>query len=323
MAVTSARQRANLAAQKQRLSGLRTALPDMQAAQGLDEARPEDEMQIRGVDLNIRIVGEGTPFIWGHGMLLPMQSEDRFGLWDGFPKDIKLVRYDARGHGASQQSHRQEDYDFRNLALDMLAIADAIGAKQFIAGGGSLGCVTALYAALQAPDRIQALVLHSPGTAWETRPAQARFYKRLAIAAVLVGGRGLAALASRAMARSSPDWLMPERMATREAFAVGLSAFQRRTLWALLRAVAVNDLPPREELQDLANIPTIILARVGDPVHPVSSAQELHRLLPQSELFIAQGWEEYKSIPVRIRDFVTRFACNPDVAVEHTLETAY
>ena len=54
----------------------------------------------------------------------------------------------------------------------------------------------------------------------------------------------------------------------------------------------------------LAGIPCTILAWVDDPTHPVSSAEELHDLLPQSELFIAQGYEDFKTIPERVRLFV-------------------
>ena len=37
-------------------------------------------------------------------------------------------------------------------------------------------------------------------------------------------------------------------------------------------------------------------------------AEEVHRLLPKSELFIAQGYEDFKIIPERIWDFVTEYA---------------
>jgi len=58
----------------------------------------------------------------------------------------------------------------------------------------------------------------------------------------------------------------------------------------------------------LAGIPAIIFGWEGDPTHPVSTAQELHRLLPQSELFIARGYEEFKTIPERMRKFVAAYS---------------
>ena len=86
-------------------------------------------------------------------------------------------------------------------------------------------------------------------------------------------------------------------------------AVQKRTaLWNIFKGAGLTDLPPRAELKAIADIPCLILAWVGDPTHPVSSAEELHRLLPNSELFIAQGYEDFKTIPQRMREFVVQHA---------------
>jgi pimeloyl-ACP methyl ester carboxylesterase len=76
-------------------------------------------------------------------------------------------------------------------------IADQLGLERFVAGGVSLGCATALYAALVAPQRISALILGTPPTAWETRAAQAALYEQMA---ALVEARGTAALLPNAQA---------------------------------------------------------------------------------------------------------------------------
>jgi len=49
-------------------------------------------------------------------------------------------------------------------------------------------------------------------------------------------------------------------------------------------------------------------AWVDAPTHPVSTAEELQRLLPKSELFIAKGYQEFKTIPQRMREFVVEHA---------------
>ena len=96
-------------------------------------------MYIHGVELNVEITGEGTPFVWAHGLMSSIEGEDMLGFeeWDRRAEHIQLVRYDARGHGKSQPSYTPEADHWRNLGQDMLAIADAIGAEQFIAGGAS------------------------------------------------------------------------------------------------------------------------------------------------------------------------------------------
>lgn len=267
-------------------------------------------MRISGLDFNIQINGEGTPFIWAHGLMFSIEAEDTLNWfeWNNFPRNIKLVRYDARGHGKSQPSYKPGDYHWKNLGKDMLAVADAIGAKQFIAGGDSMGCATAICAAVQSAERMKALVHLIPPTAWEARAAQGKLYRRFAIIGGLFGGRGLARVLRNNMERMLPAWLVqaePEKVA---GMVQGLSALKGKTLWNLMRGAAATNLPPREELEVLVDIPTIILSWVGDPTHPSSTAEELHRFLPKSELFIAQGYEDAKTIPQRIRDFVSKFA---------------
>ncbi len=111
------------------------------------------------------------------------------------------------------------------------------------------------------------------------------------------------------MERMFPAWLVqaePEK--AMGGMAQGLSALKGRTLWNLMRGAATTNLPPREELAVLIDTPTTIISWVGDPTHPSSTAEELHRLLPKSELFIAQGYEESKTVPQRMRDFVSNIS---------------
>lgn len=265
-------------------------------------------MHINGLDFNIQTEGAGTPFVWAHGLMSSVQVEDALDWfdWNQFPRNIKLVRYDARGHGKSQPSYRSEDYRWQNLGKDMLAIARTIGAERFIAGGDSMGCATSICAAVQSPERIKALVLVIPPTAWETRAAQGKLYRRFALMGGLLGGKGLANMMSRNMDRMLPAWMIQAEPGRLTGLLPGMSVLKRRTVWNILRGAASANLPPRNELAVLVDIPTIILAWVDDPTHPVSTAEELHRLLPKSELFIAQGYEDFKTIPRRLRDFVSR-----------------
>ncbi|MCX8061571.1 MAG: alpha/beta hydrolase [Anaerolineales bacterium] len=197
------------------------------------------------LSFEVRIQGEGFPFIWTHGLLTNMESEDIldwFG-WEKIPPSIKLIRYDVRGHGKSPISYCAEDYHWESLATDMLALADQLGIERFIAGGTSMGASTALCAALQAPQRIEGLVLVSPPTAWESRAKQAGDYRRSAWLALLLGGKGLAVLAARDLKSSMPSWMDTSRHeAMRRTFALW-QRYPRRALWAILRGAGMSDLP--------------------------------------------------------------------------------
>jgi len=267
-------------------------------------------MDIRGLKLNVQTRGEGEIFIWGHGLSLNIEAEDilNWFRWDNFPKDVKLIRYDARGHGESQLSKKPEDYHWRNLGRDMVAVADAVGAGRFIAGGSSMGCSTSIYAALQVPERIKALVLVIPPIAWEARAGQGKLWNRFALIGRLLGGSGMAKMMEKIADRMLPGWLIENEPAKIEGVAKGIAAQKGSALWNIFKGAANTDLPPREEFKAITDIPCQILAWVGDPTHPVSSAEELHRLLPKSELYIAQGYDDFKTIPQRMQDFVIKHA---------------
>jgi 3-oxoadipate enol-lactonase len=222
------------------------------------------------------------------------------------PKIKKKFKND--GYRISQPSYRPEDYHWFNLGQDMIAVADAIGAGKFIAGGDSMGCATAIYAALQTPNHIRALVLVIPPTAWETRAAQGQLYKRFALIGGLLGGGMLARLMSRNMERMLPVWMVQAEPENLSEMAQRLSALGARTLWNLMRGTVTTNLPPRQDFKALADIPAMILAWVGDPAYPVASAEELHQLLPRSSLFVAQGYDEFMTIPQRLGEFVLQFA---------------
>ena len=268
-------------------------------------------MQIRGLEFNVQTSGDGPAFVWGHGLSTSIASENILDWfqWGSFPEDVQLVRYDARGHGDSQLTEQPEDYHWRNLGQDMLAVADAVDVESFVAGGASMGCATTIYAALQAPERIKGMVLVIPPTAWETRAGQGKLYKRFSQIGGLLGGKGMVRMMSMmggGLDRMLPGWLVENEPDKLLGVAEGMAAQKGKALKNIFLGAALTDLPPRDALKTLAEIPCQILAWVDDPTHPVSSAEELHRLLPNSALFIAQGYEDFKTIPGRVRDFVMK-----------------
>lgn len=170
-----------------------------------------------------------------------------------------------------------------------------------------MGCATTIYAAMQAPERMKALVLVIPPTAWETRAAQGKLWNRFALIGRLLGGKGMTRMMSGSMDRMLPKWMIENESEKMEGMAKGMAAQKGAALWNIFKGAALTDLPPREDLKAIADIPCMILAWVGDPTHPVSSAEDLHRQLPKSELFVAQGYEEFKTIPGRMREFVLKY----------------
>ena len=83
-------------------------------------------------------------------------------LWDPvMPRLIdffRVIRMDTRGHGASESGPSSE-FSVELLARDVLAVADAAGARQFDYCGISLGGMIGQWLGIHAPERVRRLML--------------------------------------------------------------------------------------------------------------------------------------------------------------------
>jgi pimeloyl-ACP methyl ester carboxylesterase len=111
---------------------------------------------VDGGEIQYEIAGAGSPVVLLHLGLLSMEIWDR--EFELLAAEHTVVRYDARNHGQSTTatapwSHRD---DLRQL-LDELSIERAMLV------GESLGARTSIDFALTWPDRVERLLLGSPG----------------------------------------------------------------------------------------------------------------------------------------------------------------
>ncbi len=258
---------------------------------------------VRGVELAVsRSAGRPT-LIWGHGLTSHRAHEDATRLieWDELATALDLVRYDARGHGESGSTPGPDEYGWDELALDQLALADALNIAGYVAGGASMGCGTALWAAVHAPARIQALVLMIPPTAWETRRAQADLWGQ---AATVLEGRGVEALIAARAALPPPD-PFTEDSSWQDRSAANMRAWDPARLARVFRGAGVADLPSREAIAAIS-VPTLVLAWSGDPGHPVSTAEALGELITGSEVHVARTADDLGRWTTLTRAFLDR-----------------
>ncbi|CAN5857662.1 alpha/beta hydrolase [soil metagenome] len=249
-------------------------------AEGVASAPMEATVQIRGGPLALEDPGTGRPFLWGHGLSSSRRRENAVGIfgWQAVLPGWRVVRWDARGHGRSGSGPGSEAYRWDALGLDLLAVADHLDLDRFVAGGASLGCASALHAAVVAPERIEALVLVIPPTAWESRAAQAGMYEA---GATLIEEEGLTRFVEVADERP-----LPEIFADVAELMKSDPDVAEAVLPSVLRGAAASDLPAPDRLRALAQ-PTLILAWDTDPGHPLSTARALAELLPNAELQVA------------------------------------
>ncbi len=254
-----------------------------------------ERVEVRGVPLAIEEGGDpdGRPFVWAHGLTSSRAQEDTAGLfaWSRIP-EARVVRYDAPGHGESGGSLDDTTYRWDQLALDLLGVMDHQGIGRAVIGGASMGCATSLHAVLLAPERVEALVLVIPPTAWETRAAQAGTYLAGADLAEAAGPAALAAVVREAPA---PAVFAELAELVRDASAAAIEAMDPALLPHVFRGAAASDLPSPDALAEIA-VPTLVLAWAGDPGHPESTAHVLADTIPGATLSVARdlgavlGW---------------------------------
>jgi 3-oxoadipate enol-lactonase/4-carboxymuconolactone decarboxylase len=82
-------------------------------------------------------------------------------LWDRQAEDLlpffRVLRYDVRGHGASEAT--PGDYNIEMLSRDVLALAEKLGVEKFAWCGLSLGGMIGQWLGANAPEKLTHLVL--------------------------------------------------------------------------------------------------------------------------------------------------------------------
>jgi pimeloyl-ACP methyl ester carboxylesterase len=111
-----------------------------------------------GTNISYRVEGTGPlTLVFVHGWA---GSSGYFGPTLRF-LDLartRVVRVEMRGHGGSEPG-RAEGLGLEQAAEDILQVAHAVGARQFVLLGFSLGAKVAQYVAVRAPQRVAGLVL--------------------------------------------------------------------------------------------------------------------------------------------------------------------
>lgn len=121
------------------------------------------EVAIQGADgplaLSVAEAGAGgRPLVLVHGFT---GAKEDFTDWLDPLAELgwHAVAPDQRGHGDSHQPADEAAYSFDGLAADLLGLLDALGWSHAVALGHSMGGMVLQTAAVQAPERFDALVL--------------------------------------------------------------------------------------------------------------------------------------------------------------------
>lgn len=225
-----------------------------------------------GIQLAYRVDGpEDAPVL-----VLVNSLGTNLDMWEPqmarFSSGLRVVRYDSRGHGASEVP--TEAYTIEQLGRDLLGLLDALQIERAHICGLSLGGMVALWLAANAPERVDRAVLADTaariGTAegWTTRIALVS-----AGGIDAVGEMVLARFLSERFRRQYPEMALQIRdmlQATNPQGYIGACA-------------ALRDADLRATLPAI-HAPSLIIVGEEDEATPPAQAQELHNAIKRCEL---------------------------------------
>jgi 3-oxoadipate enol-lactonase len=183
----------------------------------------------------------------------------------------RIIRYDARGHGSS--SVPAGDYSIEQLGRDALAVLDAEDVRQANVCGISLGGLTGLWLAVNAPERVASLVVAN--TAARIGSVQS-WTDRIALVQV----RGMRAVADLAM----PMWFSPDFRQRRDDVVARFRSMVESCPQAgyLGCCAALRDEDLRKAISRIT-CPVLVVAGATDVPTPPEGLRFIHQAIPGSK----------------------------------------
>ncbi|MEP6701543.1 MAG: 3-oxoadipate enol-lactonase [Betaproteobacteria bacterium] len=221
--------------------------------------------RLESIDLNYRIDGDARlPWLVlsnGLGLDLTMWAPQIPAL----TREFRVLRYDTRGHGAS--SDPAHPATMEELGRDVVALLDDAGIARTHFCGFSMGGIIGQWLGIQAPHRIDRLVLaHTaaligPVSMWNERIAT-------------VNAHGMPAISDTAMRR----WFTASFIADHPVIVAELkSAMERNSPDGYVHCcAAIRDADFRSEIGAI-RLPTLILSGARDPATTPADADFMER----------------------------------------------
>ena len=213
---------------------------------------------LNSASLHYELAGpEGAPVV-----VLSNSLGTELNLWEpqiaGLTRHYRVLRYDTRGHGSSKSSGSA--YSLDDLGGDVLNLLNFLKIEQFHVCGISLGGITALWLAINAPQRVLSLMPCNTAArigserSWEARIEQ-------------VTQHGLASIADATMERWFTEPFRrsdPLRVKSTRRMLLGTDA---QGYIACCEALRYADL--RHTVAMIAS-PALVISGTHDPVTPPS-----------------------------------------------------
>ena len=215
-------------------------------------------VDINGISLHWETSGDGEPLLWLHGAM-GCGADWRY-IFPSAPEGFLVIAPDQRGHGASTTA--DEEFTFRQSALDIIALLRHLNITRTRAIGLSGGGITLLHMATLQPELIDSMILVStpPYFPEQARHIQRQFSMTMIDPAELARLRGC---------HARGDAQLEQLVTMVHRFAANYEDVNFTP--ALLASIAAD---------------TLIVFGDRDPLYPVSLAVDMRLAIPRSYLWV-------------------------------------
>ena len=224
------------------------------------------------IDVHYEISGPGDAPV----LVLSNSLGSTNAMWDPqvptLAERLRVVRYDHRGHGGSPVP--PGPYELADLGADALRLLDRLGAERVHWCGLSLGGMVGMWMAINAPERIDRLVLCC--TSANLGPAQ-----MWADRAATVRADGVEAIADAGLGRWLTAGFIEREPAATAAVRAMLAATPDEGYAACCGVIEHMDLIP--ELGAI-RAPTLVIAGRHDPATPPEHGERIVAGIPGARL---------------------------------------
>lgn len=240
-----------------------------------------------------------------HPLASSIELEDtlEFPDWRLCGVSHSLLRLDFPGHGRSHFQHNYEKLTWPALAEDLCKLLRELCVDKVVLVGSSMGAGVSLHAANIVRHfgiDLQGLVLIVPPTSGKERQRLADIYKKWAS---IIRTNGCAELVR--LWRMAPPTAFFEREFP-EAREISFNDFIARdqmSMAAAFEAAAESNYPGTEQLNNI-NCPVLILARIDDPIHPISAAEEIARIIDGAKVSTASSGDDVRAWPQAVTNMI-------------------
>ena len=275
----------------------------------------QTRIKINDAELLVNVEGSGVPIIAHHGAPGLSTHEEPKRAFGPLADKHQIVTFDARGSGASEA---KPPYTHEQWVADIDAIREHFGFERFIMAGGSYGGFLSLEYAIRHPERVTHVIL---------RDTAARDYGEQAKANALARAKEFPQITEEVLDHVF-DGTMRDNEHYRECWEIIAPLYNVNydpvAMAERIKSIPFNyetknfafahNLPNYDVRDQLSKITVPVLITVGRHhwITPVEASEELHALLPNSELAIFENsghspqQEEAELWIATIRDFLER-----------------